>query len=400
MPPGKLRTLSDTEATDQFFFLKQADQYGPIFKTWWTNKFTVCIVGHELGRKFLTSNEGKIRAATIDLTPLFPNGFLRAMEGETHRKYRKMFIQAFRETPIQRHDADVREIIAEALHAIGQKQTPSIAELRQILKSATTAISLRLILGIERSSPLYPGISASYDIYAPDAPFLVVKDRHRKAYELLKQQVAEWVSSEATFKKAPPSLLRALVVAGNADDTAIGNLIQMTEASLYDMHGLWCWIVHMLATDTEFSQGNQNKANLADYAVAVARETLRMEQSEFVLRTTTADIVFDGYLIPRRSRIRICVWEGHRDPKNFSNPSKFDPGRFAGNMPGIDSYSPFGLDKHRCLGADWTVVLASAFTQQLLETYRLNLLDSGPPEAGKFHFEPSSRFSVQFLPRE
>jgi len=394
--------ISGAEAVDQNFFMNEAAKYGPVFKAWWTNKLTICIVGHELGRKFLSDNEGKIRAATIDLTPLFPHGFLRAMEGETHRKYRKMFIQAFRETPLREHDLEIRKIIDEALSKIASLHAPSMSDLRPILKSATMAISLRLILGIERSSPIYGGIAANYEVYAPDAPFLVVKKRHREAYDLLKQQVADWASSKAALEAAPSSLLKALVVAGNVDDTVVGNLIQMTEASLYDMHGLWCWIVHMLAKEPSYGDPFDTTlvdASLSKHAIAIVRETLRMEQSEFVLRIATSDIIFQGYFIPRKSRIRICVWEGHRNPVNFLNPSKFDPARFADVMPDIDAYSPFGLDKHRCLGADWTVDLAAVFTRQLAIHYRLELLRDGRSEAGKFHFEPSAQLAVRLVPK-
>jgi cytochrome P450 len=397
LAPGTLKMLSDAVTADQMFFSREAEKHGPIFKVWWTNKLTTCIVGHELGRRFLSANEGKIRAATIDLTPLFPHGFLRAMEGETHRKYRRMFIDAFRATPLSDHDDEIRSIVRDALAAIASDGVGDAASIRARLKSATSAISLRLILGIERSTPAFRELAAAYESYAPDAPFLVVENRHRAAYAVLRQHVAELVGSRERLDRAPTSILKALVMADQMDDTVVGNLIQMTEASLYDMHGLWMWILHMLSVNPKIAKrmaGLTAVSITRDYATAIAQEALRMEQSEFIHRIAEADIVFEGHFIPKNSRIRICVWDGHRDSTKFPDPSTFDPDRFLNAKPDIDTYSPFGLDKHRCLGADWTVELAATYVEELVHKYRLELLQTGPTERGKFHFEPSSRFQV------
>ena len=399
LAPGNLVMLPHAATADQMFFSRQAEQHGPIFKVWWTNKLTTCIVGHELGRRFLSANEGKIRAATIDLTPLFPHGFLRAMEGETHRRYRRMFIDAFRATPLEDHAAEVRSIVQDTLGAIAAYGVADATAIRGRLRSATTAISLRLILGIERSSPIFPELASAYEAYAPDAPFLVVKNRHKAAYVVLKRHVADLVESRASMDLAPSSILKALVGAGQVDETVIGNLIQMTEASLYDMHGLWVWILHMLAVNPEAADRMASFAiedpQASEYAMAIAREALRMEQSEFIHRIANDDLVFEGHFIPRNSRIRICVWDGHRDAAKFAEPSAFRPDRFMDAIPEIDTYSPFGLDKHRCLGADWTVELAAIYAEELVRRYSLELLRTGPTERGKFHFEPSSQFQVR-----
>jgi cytochrome P450 len=398
LAPGRLQMLPAGSLADQLFFTKEAQKYGPVFKVWWTNKLTTCIVGHDLGRRFLSANEGRIRAATVDLTPLFPHGFLRAMEGETHRKYRRIFIDAFRLTPLEDHRAEIRSIIDEALGSIAREEVSNAEHLRTMLKNATTAISLRLILGIDRLSPRFAELAAAYDAYAPDAPFLVVQKRHKTAYAILNQQVAELAEAQETLE-SPPSLLKALVAAGQIDETVTGNLIQLTDTSLHDMQGLWFWILHMLSVEPRILEMADAQAGVGrDLAMAIAQEALRMEQSEFIHRVASDDITFNGYFIPKNSRIRICVWDGHRDPVKFPYPSRFDPKRFIGRKPEIDSYSPFGLDKHRCLGADWTIELAAAFVERLLNGYKLDLVRTGPSERGRFHFQPSSKFELKLRP--
>jgi cytochrome P450 len=124
-------------------------------------------------------------------------------------------------------------------------------------------------------------------------------------------------------------------------------------------------------------------------------EALRLEQSEFILREATSDIKFDGYFIPKRTRIRIAVWESHKDTDHFADPFRFDPQRFVGRMPPADSYAPFGLDKHRCLGADWVVKLSAAFVERLAAGLRWEVMGSAVAERGVFHFEPSRTLSIR-----
>ena len=61
----------------------------------------------------------------------------------------------------------------------------------------------------------------------------------------------------------------------------------------------------------------------------VIRESLRLEQSEYLARRTTADIRFHGYRFPKGWRVRICIREGHRSADAFDRPDEFDPDRLA-----------------------------------------------------------------------
>jgi cytochrome P450 len=128
---------------------------------------------------------------------------------------------------------------------------------------------------------------------------------------------------------------------------------------------------------------------------AVAREALRMEQSELLHRVATDNIVFDGYFVPKDTRVRICVWEAHHDPQKFTAPFRFDSERFTRSRLPADDYSPFGLDKHHCLGADWTFALSAIFVEEFAHGYEWEVLADGPAVPGKFHFEPSPSFAIE-----
>lgn len=377
---------------DQFHLLKLHAEYGRIFTTWSAGKLTTCIVGHELGLRFLTENKAKIRAATIDMTPIFPEGFLRAMEGETHVEYRRIFLSAFRAISLADQKAELRRIIHGRLTqlAVGEGRLRSDVAAK-VLKRASTAVMLQLILGARDGSAIAKELTEAYDDYVPNGMHLVIKPAEREKYERVKSIVLKLVDELKTSQAAPSSLLECILRSEKLDETVIGNLIHMTEFARYDFHGLWRWILLELAASGGYAQSIASEPDAErreSMAKSVVSETLRMQQSEFVLRTAIEPIVFEGYLIPRRSRVRICIWEGHRDPAQFADPNVFKPDRFVDQKFSSASYAPLGLDHHRCLGANWTQQLSGMFVEEIAENFSIELVNYGEPSRGHFHYEP------------
>lgn len=404
LAPGKLRITGERGELSQTLLLEKAEELGPIFKVWLPHKFTTCIVGHEIARRFLSENEGKIKAGTPDLRPLFPYGFLRALEGPVHRTYRRQILDAFNATPLEPHEDALRGVIRDGLRHLAGAGNPVPNDLiRKTMKDMTTAVFFRLIFGLETGSKRYADFVAAYARYAPDGPFRVVLPQHKPAYADIKALVLDLAGDIGAGKDMPPSLLRHLIQSNTVDDTTLGNLIQMAEASRYDVHGLWTWIFKHLGDNPAAVrlawEGQKSAQGTCPAVQAIPMETLRMEQSELLLRVATEDIVFDGYFIPRKSHIRICVWEAHHDPAKFDCPFEYRPERFMSGKIPSSLYSPFGLDKHRCLGADWTFRVSELLVEELTAGYELSVTDDGTPVSGKFHFEPSRSFSVDIQRR-
>lgn len=398
IPPGRLFVPGPDATGDQKLFLKQAEKHGPISKVLWGGKITTCIVGHERALRFIDEATDKQRAASPDLRSLFPIGFLRAMEGEPHRKYRHIMLGAFMATSLEAHDIAVRKIIRNTLGVLaGASEPPVTAIIRQELQQATTAVFMRLIFGIDAGDPGFAGLVAAYEKYAPDRPFKVVREKHKLAFDEIRAKILRHVGKIRAGKDQPPSLLNHLVQNDLLDDTVLGNLIQMIAASRSDVRGLWVWIIKMLSSSPDTlaqlrdgPQGNGERG----FAKAVVEETLRMEQIEALHRVATSDIVFDGYFIAKGSHVRLCLWEGHKDQEKFPDPFKFDPTRFTRTRHMIDSFAPFGMGKHRCPGADWTLDLSAIFVEELARGYQLDLVADGPAVLGGFHFEPNPNFAV------
>lgn len=400
LPPGSFTPLSEEESKNPRFLLDRKKIYGPVFKVFLDGKMTTCVIGLPLGRRFLADHESSSRAATTDLRPLFPFGTLRQMTGEAHRRYRRIFIEAFKNTRIDSHKVAVSQALDELVQQLAStKGTRNFETVRSLFKMYLTKIFLLLIFGIDRSSNNLEELILLFDRYAPNGTVITVQREHAEAYAEIRALILKHAEALRP-EESSSSLLGRLVSDGMLDETAVGNLIQMTEAGRFDVMGLWAWLIKLLGDNQEclsqLAVTSPNSVSRERFSRALVLEALRLEQSEFVLRVATSNIVFERFLIPKRSRVRIAVWESHKDHVNFDKPFEFNPLRFLEKRPGPEAYSPFGMDQHLCLGADWVVSLSAMFVERLGDSLRWNWEGSQKVGQGVFHFQPDGESKIRF----
>ena len=135
LPPGKFLILDSAERADQKFLLKHSARVGPIFKTVFDTKLCICIIGLPLCRRFLQENSADIKLDTIQLGNLFPKGFIRAMQAEEHKRYRKSLIQAIDSDVVHRECSVIEEIITHELHRYTDNQKEGASPTETYIKS-------------------------------------------------------------------------------------------------------------------------------------------------------------------------------------------------------------------------------------------------------------------------
>ena len=409
LPPGSLGLLQQEFNAGQRFLLKRAQALGPIFKVNLNGAYTTCVLGHELAMRLLASNEDRLPGELIDLRRLFPIGFLREMTGETHQRYRRLFIQAMQATPLSVHQDDSERIIRDGLAALAQAPPPVAGDvIRDRLRHMTSRIMFRVLFGLSERSPGFRELEASYRRFRrfdSKPPVFTIQDEHACAFAEITatlRQMAQDLPRD-TNRGHSACFLRHLAECGALDDEALlGNLAYMFSPSHFDLYSLWHWVLILLATHPEISSAFTAKLDTAarrQYAEAIVLETLRMEQSEYLHRRVTGDIVFDGFLIPAGTRLRVCIWEGHKDKTAFPDPFTFDPSRFLGQRHGPQKFAPFGLGQHHCVGASLVVGLSTLFVQTLLEGYTLVATEAGPVHRGTWHWQPSPDCAIRLVTR-
>jgi cytochrome P450 len=96
---------------------------------------------------------------------------------------------------------------------------------------------------------------------------------------------------------------------------------------------------------------------------ALIKETLRLyPPGPFLPRVALRDVEIGGHLLKRGSMAMISPWLLHRHHDFWTEPDRFDPGRFLGAAEAAiprGAYIPFGLGPRVCVGAAFATIEAS-----------------------------------------
>jgi cytochrome P450 len=90
------------------------------------------------------------------------------------------------------------------------------------------------------------------------------------------------------------------------------------------------------------------------YTGMVIQEAMRLYPPVWILprRAIGADVI-DGYEVPRGADVLVCPYTLHRHPEFWTDPERFDPERFGGDLVRARhryAYIPFGAGPRFCVG--------------------------------------------------
>ncbi|MBL9210226.1 MAG: cytochrome P450 [Opitutaceae bacterium] len=409
LPPGDLARLDVEEKTDRAFILHQAERLGPIFKAIGWGEFYICVVGLALGRRLLRDHGDDLRPMTLDLTSLFPKGFLRQMQGDDHRHYRRALNRAIKPGDLEAGTRELEQIALCALadYAAGEGAPREAAEAYlATLSTITTAMTIQLFFGAAPGTAAYDRLLAGYRKLGPHGLVWNVTPQQQRAFVEIRDFLQERFAGDPARldPAARQSVLGRMVEDGMPDATMIGNLIYMVETGRYDTHALLRWLTKHAVDNPAMLARMAAEADAAPapgvtFTEAFVLETLRMNQSERLMRRAQRDFVFDGFLIPKRATVRVCLWESHKSPDAFPQPFEFNPDRFLTAPPSSDAFAPFGLDQHKCPFSDMSVRMSVLFLRALARSYTVAAVADGRPIRGAYHWEPATHFGVRLQRR-
>lgn len=121
------------------------------------------------------------------------------------------------------------------------------------------------------------------------------------------------------------------------------------------------------------------------YTRAVVDEVLRLYPPVWLLpRRAREDDVIDGYAIPARSDVLVCLYTLQRHPAFWDDPDAFDPSRFEPGRSAArrnGSYIPFGAGPRTCLGARFGMAEVLLVVATVAQRYGLELAPGASVEA-------------------
>lgn len=416
LPPGNDETVTPADPTDRARLLRRSQQYGPIFRATFLRQFSVCVTDLAMARRLLSAHGDDLQSMSIDITAVVPEGFMRAMKGEMHRRYRKALVRAVVSGDLLRAVPMLDAVIATRL----RQYADSVAEHQNSAEAFHTMcgeIAERLLLVLFCDAPpdtetsaqlasLLAGLAEPHRLWNVDSG---QAERAGAVMRALSAVADSLVAAEET----PPAIVARLRAAGALDEIMLANVTYMLRVGSADLKTFFEWIVRWAVADAErwealgqeasdpvrWSQPGSPEQRFPN-AWALTLEVLRHTQSDRLMRRVMRDFVFDGFLIPKGSVLRIGTWEAHHDPRAFEAPLEFRPQRFLEHAPEAATFSPFGLDQHVCPFSSASIQLGTLFVAVLARTMRVTLLNDGPGVIGVHHWEPPKGFSAALTARE
>jgi cytochrome P450 len=381
LPPGSLGLGRTAPFRHVGFYAAEARRHGPVFKLSQLFRPTVCVVGLHEGSETLRRHDAQLRTPAIPLSGLVPRGSLRYMPPHDHAVYRRLLHEALRSTDLDRAATTAR---AAARRELGTLAAAGLSPSRSDLDRIAFPVLVESLFGLDPDGEP----AAWMHELRERLPIENVLLRRRRARRSLRE-----LCTLARSERGEPSVLAAL--GERADDTAVGNLVLMLRTGGADLTSLLHWVLYELALAPSWLERVREDP---DASRRVVLETLRLEQSEWILRRADADLDLAGYRVPRGWLIRVCVRESHRDPRVFPNPERFHPDRFI-RRPGSRKFAPFGISRVTCLGDRLTLVVAQALVEELAEGFELRLLDGGRRVFRGMHWAPGPDFRVELVAR-
>jgi cytochrome P450 len=393
LPPGDWIKLDKVERSNRRFLLEHVTEVGSMFKAIAWDTFWVCVVGIPQCQRLLREHRDDLKPVTLELEMLFPKGFLRQMEAADHQHYRMALVRAILSSSKVDNGASWDEIATSGLshYANLQQETEHSPETYiRSLDAIATGMLIQVFYGVSFNSIEYKELIRCYRKLGPYGLVCNIAEPQQQAFTEIHAFLVNLVKN----KKCRNSIISYLHENDLLDDTMLGNLIYMVEMGRYDLYSLFRWISKYAANYPDLLKSAS--PSLID---AFVQETLRMDQSEALLRTAKRDIVFEGYLIPKHTKVRLCMWEAHKSAATFTDPLIFNPERFLNSNYAHDQYAPFGLDHHRCPFSDMVLEMSKTFLSVLVANYGVRAISDDMPVKGAYHWEPASRFSVELSSR-
>ncbi len=401
LPPGNMKTkLDELEEADRISIIEMSEKIGPIFKGRAWGSFWIYIVGLPRCREIIRQHESDMQPITIDTTPLFAKGLLRQMEGNTHRTYRSQLGLALKSIDFNDTLNEFSRNTFKGLADLAAKfkgSAISSENLYPLFSNLVFDALVHFVFGInpnsERGSKLrqaYHELGGNGLVWSPGV-------RQKKAF----LHISEILRGSQTEQFTPnkDSIFGEMQKQGTVDDVMLGNLIYLVEMGRYDTTAFLRWLSWFAAMNPDWIDRIFDEKDITRSAKAFVMETLRLEQSERLVRRVKRDFVADGYLFPKGAKVRFCIWESHKLPEAHDCPFDFDPKRFLDTPPGADRYSPFGADKHQCPFGTFSIELGSAFINSMANAFRVSSNSERSSVRGLYHWEPEKTFSLILSPR-
>ena len=320
---------------------------------------------------------------------LFGDGLLTS-EGDYWRRQRRLSQPALHRERIASY-ASLMTSYAEQM--LSSWEDGEVIDIHHEMMNLTLRIVVRALFNVEaeetqkisRALNIVIGNSVGIRMLLPPVLRLLPLPgmfEFRRAVRKLNETVYRIINLRRRVGEDSGDLLSMLMQARDEDGSQMNDKQLRDEVMTFLLAGhettalalSWAW--YLLSRDTQVQEKLQQELDrvlggrlptISDlpsltYTEGVIKESMRLYPPAWgVAREVIEAFELGGYRIPKRANIVMSQWIMHRDPRFFSSPESFDPGRWSSeecrNLPRF-AYFPFGGGPRQCIGASFAMMEA------------------------------------------
>jgi cytochrome P450 len=346
----------------------------------------VCAFGPEHNRVILSdprrfTNDAEIPVPVPpDSAPLRLNAALTNMNGEQHRRHRRLMMPAFSRAGVERHGPEMVAITERVLARLAPGETVDLAAL---MVELTLRVAMRCLFGLDREADALAlgslGLRYLQGMISPLAmilPLPIPGTPYRRfmdvAAELERRMQA--LIAERRARPGGDDVLSILVRAHDEESgTSLTDAELMGQANVLFIAGhettafTLTWTLFLLAQHPaemrEVVEEIEGVLGGARPSVDRVRDLPRLDRAVkesmrllpatafLFFRRATEPFALDGHDFPAGPVFILSSLSTHRLPELYAEPRRFLPGRWEGLSPSAYEYLPFGAGPRTCIGA-------------------------------------------------
>jgi cytochrome P450 family 138 len=369
-------------------------RYGSVFGLKLPMFGSVVVVNDpQLAKQIFTTSPDELGNIQPNLSRLFGSGSVFALEGDGHRRRRRLLAPPFHGKSIKNYESIIEE---ETLRETADwPQGTSFATLSPMMRITLNAI-LRAVFGadgaeldeLRRLIPPWvtlgsrlaalPKPKRTYGRLSPWGRLAAWRDQYDNVIEKL------IAAERADPNFADRNDVLALLLRSTYDDGStmshkeIGDeLLSLLAAGHETTASTLAWAFERLSRHPDVLAALVEEADNGGSELRQAT-ILEVQRARTVIDFAGRHVYPQTYqlgewVIPRGHSIIVGIAQLHANPDLFPDPERFDPQRFIGTKPSALSWVPFGGGTRRCVGAafanmEMDVVLRTVLRHFTIET--------------------------------
>jgi len=388
------------------FLLSMYEQHGSLFRS--QNPFgkgeVLYMVGPEANRFILTSNRLKFsyyQGWGIDgrFEPKFGHGLI-SMDGQEHAEHRRLLNPSFSSAATERYFKDISCVIDQYIANWRHKAT---VDMYEEARRITFAVIVNLLFGSTDSSETEALREVvTHLIHLGETP--ISDDLYQESIRLWRSQLEAFIKQkieEHSQQASPDDILSTLLLIKDSNgNPALTHEQIMAHVNVLLVAGhdtttsLTAWLFYLLSQNRDYLQRVLDEIGaILPGHVEPTFDTLKQmhvldnafSEAQRLYppiphgpRGVLEDFEFNGFLIPAGSRVFYSIIATHLMPSIFTEPTRFDPDRFA---PPREEHKKtpyvlvaFGGGPRICLGINLAEVEIKLTVISALKQYRFELL--------------------------